>query len=233
MWMIDPMLLCRQHLLGEHAEIHKFRHNFVKQHSIDGRLSPVVQIEPIEMERRHNDLAAEMVRRGYKHQSPYSLPDLSYLSHDQVFAKVDREESRRELCKRCNSCRMRIMAYTLGYHPEQRVGEIEAVEWPALDELAKKGEGVMRGYVYIGQDNSNKGYKIGKTVHVRKREREIQSTNPSFRMLACAFVEDYSEVEISLHVAFCKNQTHREWFDLSKDELDKLLNIGIDWRVIS
>jgi hypothetical protein len=25
MWMIDPVLLCRKHLLGEHGEIHKFR----------------------------------------------------------------------------------------------------------------------------------------------------------------------------------------------------------------
>jgi hypothetical protein len=119
--MIDPKLLCRQHLLGEHAEIHKFRHNFVKQHSIDGRLSPVVQIEPIEMERRHNDLAAEMVRRGYKHQSPYSLPDLSYLSHDQVFAKVDREESRRDLCERCEACRERILAYMFVEVPGEHV----------------------------------------------------------------------------------------------------------------
>lgn len=121
MWMINPRWLCRQHLLGEHAEIHKFRHNFAKRHSIDGRLSPVVQIEPIEMERRHNDLASEMVRRGYRHESPYSLPDLSYLPHDHVFAKVDQERSRVDLCERCEACRERILAYLFVEVPREDV----------------------------------------------------------------------------------------------------------------
>jgi len=122
MWMIDPKLLCRKHLLGEHGEIHKHRHNFVKQHSIAGRLSPIVQIEPIEMERRHNDLAAEMIRRGCKHQSPYSLPDLSYLPHEHIFAKVDQEQSIRDLCERCKDCRERINWSVAEYQPITSLG---------------------------------------------------------------------------------------------------------------
>ncbi|MFW6247177.1 MAG: hypothetical protein ACOC22_03345 [bacterium] len=30
MWGINPELLCKKHLLGEHGEIHKHRYNFVK-----------------------------------------------------------------------------------------------------------------------------------------------------------------------------------------------------------
>ena len=55
MWMVEPKLMCVQHLVGEHGEIHKHRHNFVKGHSIAGRKG---QIEPLAMQRRHDELAA-------------------------------------------------------------------------------------------------------------------------------------------------------------------------------
>lgn len=102
--MIDPTKLCRKHLLGEHGEIHKHRHNFVKQHSISGRLMPIVQIEPSSMKIRHDELAKEMIRRGYSHQSPYDMPSLSYLSSTDREARVDIEISKKDLKKRCRDC---------------------------------------------------------------------------------------------------------------------------------
>jgi hypothetical protein len=62
--MINPSLLCNKHLIGEHGEIHKHRHVFEKQYSVSGRISPVVQIQPQDMEKRHNELAKEMSIRG-------------------------------------------------------------------------------------------------------------------------------------------------------------------------
>ena len=106
--MIDPQLLCRKHLLGEHGEIHKHRHNFVKHQSIAGRISPVVQIEPSSMKSRHDDLVAEMLRRGYNHNSPYEQPDLSYLPDDQRYAIVDISISMADLYKRCEECKSNI-----------------------------------------------------------------------------------------------------------------------------
>jgi len=102
MWMVDPKLMCRKHLLGEHNEIHKHRHNFVKGHSISGRISPVVQIEPKSMLLRHDALVDEMKCRGYNHQSPYEMPDLS--KYDIMDIKVDISESLKELKKRCDEC---------------------------------------------------------------------------------------------------------------------------------
>ena len=104
LWMIDPARLCRVHLLGEHGEIHKHRHNFAKRHSITGRLNPVVQIEPESMQARHDALAREMVRRGYKHNSPYIQPDLSYLPEEERRARVDVSVSVRDLKARCKNC---------------------------------------------------------------------------------------------------------------------------------
>lgn len=57
MWMIDPAFLCRKHLLGAHGEIHKHRHTFEKKYSIDGRITPIVQIEPGSMKEEHDRLA--------------------------------------------------------------------------------------------------------------------------------------------------------------------------------
>jgi len=105
MWMIDPRLLCRKHLLGEHGEIHKHRHNFVKRHKIDGRLSPIVLIEPASMKTRHDELANEMILRGYNHKSPYELPDLSYLPLAQQSAKANVRHNLRDLSSRCAECK--------------------------------------------------------------------------------------------------------------------------------
>ena len=105
--MIEPKYLCRQHLLGEHGEIHKFRHNFVKQHKIDKRIK-LGQIEPESMKTRHDELVIEMLKRGYNHKSPYELPDLSYLYNEQRFFKVDIIHSMNDLINRCEECKKLI-----------------------------------------------------------------------------------------------------------------------------
>ena len=107
MWMVDPVLLCRKHLLGEHGEIHKHRHNFVKKHRMNGRIG---QIEPINMEIRHNELALEMKRRGYNHKSPYTQPDVSYLPN----MMVNKEEALNDVINRCEECKRRLEDYCSG-----------------------------------------------------------------------------------------------------------------------
>lgn len=96
MWMLPPECMCLQHRLGEHAEIHKHRHNFVKGHSIAGRRG---QIEPAAMKARHDELAA-----GFpNHKSPYEQPDLS--AYDLRGFAVDLVVSARDLAARCPKCR--------------------------------------------------------------------------------------------------------------------------------
>lgn len=90
MWHKDLIpYLSNQRLIGMHGEIHKHRHNFVKKHSVAGRVYPIVQIEPWAMQIRHDELVLEMLQRGIHHKSPYSLPDLSYLNNEQRFVKVN------------------------------------------------------------------------------------------------------------------------------------------------
>ena len=103
MWMVNPKLLCRKHLLGEHGEIHKHRHNFVKGHSIAGRIG---QIDPAKMSERHDSIAAEMIDRGMNHNSPYEQPDLS--KYDLTNFTVDVNVSLEDLKQRCPECRKNI-----------------------------------------------------------------------------------------------------------------------------
>lgn len=106
MWMVNPSVLCRKHLLGEHGEIHKHIPSFRKGHRIDGRFEPVVQIQLNALESRHDELAAEMLKRGYNHNSPLvDVPDLS-LTYPQHYDKVvDVEISKKDLIERCPECR--------------------------------------------------------------------------------------------------------------------------------
>ena len=110
MWLINPEYLCRQHLLGEHMEIHSHKNVFLKKHSIFGRIYPEAQIEPEAMKQRHDELAEEMIRRGMNHKRPYEMPDLSYLPKDQREAKVDRLKSLKLLLK-CSECKKRYDQY--------------------------------------------------------------------------------------------------------------------------
>lgn len=103
MWMLDPTLMCDRHLLGEHGELHKFLHNWVKRHRVDGRISGNA-MEPMSYASRHDQLAEEMLHRGMKHASPLEQPDFSYLPAEQREYRVDREAARELLVGRCPAC---------------------------------------------------------------------------------------------------------------------------------
>lgn len=71
-WDVPPERLCRQHLLGEHRELHGlwniltqgkagYRHH-PETRRWEGRLAALY--------RRHEALVVEMTRRGYNHGTP-------------------------------------------------------------------------------------------------------------------------------------------------------------------
>ena len=109
MWMLDPALLCRKHLLGEHVELHKHLPSLRKGHKVDGRFNPVVQIQLNAIEDRHHDLVIEMVRRGYNHNSPLiDIPDFSLIYPQYYDMEVDEDVSIRDLADRCPECRCNL-----------------------------------------------------------------------------------------------------------------------------
>lgn len=109
MWMIDPTLLCRKHLLGEHTELHMLAGSILRGTSLEGFVrNGLLQVGDIAA--RHEALAQEMLARGYAHQSP--LPDVQdalrgYPAHIQ-HSTVDRVVSAKALCARCADCAARM-----------------------------------------------------------------------------------------------------------------------------
>ena len=106
MWMVDSKLLCNKHLLGEHGELHKFLNNWTKKHAITGRIA-INAIEPMSYEKRHTELAQEMLSRGMNHQSPLVQPDFSYLPPEQQHYEVNQKQSLGLLHEKCEKCRER------------------------------------------------------------------------------------------------------------------------------
>lgn len=73
-WDVDPKILCRQHLLGEHRELHGLWNILTKHGGVGGYARHPETLRWVGREQalylRHEVLAAEIGRRGYKHRSP-------------------------------------------------------------------------------------------------------------------------------------------------------------------
>ncbi len=106
-WDLSPRLLCRQHLLGEHRELHAIwsiltngktgylHHPEVKRWQ--GKLRALY--------RRHERLVREMTRRGYQHASP--LDAALATGADRQETLVDSPQRQRELL-RAKGCRCQV-----------------------------------------------------------------------------------------------------------------------------
>ena len=103
MWNVNPKLMCRQHLLGEHLEMHMFAGTIKKGIKIDGYIkNGLVQIGDIK--NRHDILALEMFMRGYKHKS-LMLP---FNEGHKTYPKINIKANIIELKRRCNECKERL-----------------------------------------------------------------------------------------------------------------------------
>ncbi|MBI5696527.1 MAG: hypothetical protein HZC51_12485 [Nitrospirae bacterium] len=90
--------MCRNHLLGEHAEMHMFVGCINKGMSIKGYVDKGL-VDTSLIRKRHDQLAAEMARRGFSHKSP--LPEFDIPAQ----GKVDVLANEAELARRCAACR--------------------------------------------------------------------------------------------------------------------------------
>lgn len=104
MWCVPPRMLCRNHLLGEHKELHQLvgSINAGHENAVRGLIrDSLVQLDRID--ERHEELVAEMVRRGYNHQSPIDVPE-----HDYPTGEVNVGHNGKDLVTRCAECRNRF-----------------------------------------------------------------------------------------------------------------------------
>jgi hypothetical protein len=101
MWNVPTEMLCNQHLLGEHVEMHMFAGSIRLGKSIVGFIAKGF-VETDKIKSRHDALAVELLKRGFRHNSP--MDDFDILAN----GKVDIEANLVSLSKRCVMCRMRI-----------------------------------------------------------------------------------------------------------------------------
>jgi len=104
MWMVNPKFMCRQHLLGEHVEIHMFAETLSREKTVKGYLEKGL-LEVHSLYSRHEELVKEMKRRGYRHCSDL---DKKWMSADPL-GTVDRERNLEELLGRCSRCNRRYL----------------------------------------------------------------------------------------------------------------------------
>jgi hypothetical protein len=105
-WDISPKKLCRNHLLGEHNEIHAIysiitsnkegysNHPEVKRW--EGKLNALYK--------RHEMVADEMRKRGYRHMSPLD-PKLAKGKDEQDIVLNTKKEQMKILQKKNCECR--------------------------------------------------------------------------------------------------------------------------------
>ena len=105
MWLIPPRLLCLKHLLGEHVELHMLVATIEKRKcSLQGYVDNKL-IDTSKIQERHEELVAEMLRRGYNHKSPLHYEDKLGVG----IGIIKLEESLAELTRRCSACRQLVI----------------------------------------------------------------------------------------------------------------------------
>ena len=102
-WDLPPERLCRNHLLGEHRELHAIwsvltnnRRGYSAHPEVlrwKGRLRALFL--------RHEDLVAEMLRRGYRHGSPLDPALARGASVQTVYVDLPGDQIARLRGKRC------------------------------------------------------------------------------------------------------------------------------------
>lgn len=109
-WDLDPRILCRQHLLGEHRELHGLW-NILTRHGAKGGYSHHPETRRwvgrlAALHRRHEALVDEMTRRGYDHRSeidPASAEGSSDVQDTYIHSPEEQIQILRD--KRCD-CRI-------------------------------------------------------------------------------------------------------------------------------
>lgn len=111
MWMTDPSIMCRNHILGEHKEIHQLLGSLRKKYNIQGYINHNC-IEITSIKARHDALVNEMKKRGYNHRSPINITQkeinehlTTHLTEEQINYKIYKQYSLMDLLNRCEKCK--------------------------------------------------------------------------------------------------------------------------------
>ena len=110
MWMLPPIGMCRKHLLGEHVELHMLLGSLRRGKNIEGFLSGGM-VDPQLIFARHEELVAEMHRRGFNHTSPIDGCECASLAARYTGrSAINIADNAAELQRRCPDCAHLMLA---------------------------------------------------------------------------------------------------------------------------
>jgi len=106
-WDIPPEKLCRNHLLGEHREIHAVWSILTRNKKAYSNHPEILRwkskLKALYL--RHDKLVEEMKNRGYKHHTPFD-PELATGDEKQDVFVVPYDEQVRVLRKKGCDCKV-------------------------------------------------------------------------------------------------------------------------------
>jgi predicted GIY-YIG superfamily endonuclease len=79
------------------------------------------------------------------------------------------------------------------------------------------------GYVYLASCATENVYKIGMSKNITDREKTLSVGNHALKIFAYTKSENPRKLESLLHNIYASKNLSGEWFELSKDELDDLV----------
>ncbi len=108
-------------------------------------------------------------------------------------------------------------------HNQERLAELLPSE---RREPRPKPERVAKpGYIYLIRA-SNDLYKIGRSINVANRLRNLQTSSATPLTLVHSFPsDDMEQAESRLHTEFAYARTHGEWFLLSVDDVNYITSL--------
>ena len=108
MWMVDPRIMCRQHLLGEWRELFTIVGSLRLHKKFDGYIQNDL-LEPQSIFLRFRELQKEMISRGYTPRKTLGFWETNILIRnlplDQRLHIVNQDNSLKDLLNRCPQCR--------------------------------------------------------------------------------------------------------------------------------
>jgi hypothetical protein len=103
MWMLPAGGMCRNHLLGEHRELHMLIGSIRKGISLEGYVLNGL-VDPGMIYKRHEELCDELAARRYLHKSPITPEDLRLLEGLKS-NPIPLRASYHSLFRRCATCK--------------------------------------------------------------------------------------------------------------------------------
>ena len=102
MYNIDPSFLCRKHLLGEHVELHMMVGSIKNGKPSVSGWARAGLLDTYLLNVRHTAVSEEMLRRGYKHESPL---DDDYSTVHEGRLNLIQDLSKIKQCPECKKMR--------------------------------------------------------------------------------------------------------------------------------